>query len=74
VEKRLLSRFSGGLTVDIDTPDFELRTAILLIKAKKYGFDLPIEVAKAIAEKAQDARSLEGSPVKNGNRGGNKRG
>jgi chromosomal replication initiator protein len=60
VEKRLLSRFSGGLTVDIDTPDFELRTAILLIKAKKYGFDLPIEVAKAIAEKAQDARSLEG--------------
>jgi chromosomal replication initiator protein len=60
VEKRLLSRFSGGLTVDIDTPDFELRTAILLIKAKKYGFDLPIEVAKAIAEKSQDARSLEG--------------
>ncbi|MCL6096896.1 MAG: chromosomal replication initiator protein DnaA [Patescibacteria group bacterium] len=60
VEKRLLSRFSGGLTVDIGTPDFELRTAILLIKAKKYGFDLPIEVAKAIAEKAQDARSLEG--------------
>ncbi len=60
VEKRLLSRFSGGLTVDIGTPDFELRTAILLIKAKKYGFDLPIEVAKAIAEKSQDARSLEG--------------
>ncbi len=61
VEKRLLSRFSGGLTVDIDTPDFELRTAILLIKAKKYGFDLPIEIAKEIAEKSQDARSLEGS-------------
>src|ERR1035437_525811 len=60
VEKRLLSRFSGGLTVDIGTPDFELRTAILLIKAKKYGFDLPIEVAKEIAEKSQDARSLEG--------------
>ena len=61
VEKRLLSRFSGGLTVDINTPDFELRTAILLIKAKKYGFDLPIEIAKEIAEKSQDARSLEGS-------------
>jgi len=60
VEKRLLSRFSGGLTVDIGTPDFELRTAILLIKAKKYGFDLPIEVAKEIAGKSQDARSLEG--------------
>ncbi|OGH09702.1 MAG: hypothetical protein A2152_02545, partial [Candidatus Levybacteria bacterium RBG_16_35_6] len=51
VEKRLLSRFSGGLTVDIEPPDFELRTAILLIKAKKYDFELPIEAAKKIAEK-----------------------
>jgi chromosomal replication initiator protein len=60
VEKRLLSRFSGGLTVDIGSPDFELRTAILLIKAKKYGAFLTMEMAKMIAEKAQDARGLEG--------------
>lgn len=60
LEKRLLSRFASGLTVDIESPDFELRTAILLIKAKKYGVDLPIEIAKAIAEKAVDTRSLEG--------------
>jgi len=60
VESRLLSRFSGGLTVDIEPPDFELRTAILLIKAKKFGFELPIEVAKKIAEKDRDGRSLEG--------------
>jgi chromosomal replication initiator protein len=60
VEKRLLSRFSGGLTVDIEPPDFELRTAILLIKAKKYGYELPIEAAKKIAEKDSDGRSLEG--------------
>jgi chromosomal replication initiator protein len=60
VEKRLLSRFSGGLTVDIDSPDFELRTAILLIKAKKYGASLSMEAAKMIAQKAQDARGLEG--------------
>jgi chromosomal replication initiator protein len=60
VEKRLLSRFSGGLTVDIGSPDFELRTAILLIKAKKYGASLSMEVAKMIAQKAQDARGLEG--------------
>lgn len=60
VEKRLLSRFSGGLTVDIEPPDFELRTAILLIKAKKHGFDLSIETAKMIAQKAMDGRSLEG--------------
>lgn len=60
VEKRLMSRFAGGLTVDIEAPDFELRTAILLIKSKKYGFDLSIDMAKAIAQKAQDARQLEG--------------
>ena len=60
VEKRLLSRFSGGLTVDVDSPDFELRTAILLIKAKKYGAILNMEIAKMIAQKAQDVRGLEG--------------
>lgn len=60
LEKRLSSRFAGGLTVDIEAPDFELRTAILLIKAKKYGLDLPIETAKKIAEKAHDSRELEG--------------
>lgn len=60
VEKRLLSRFSGGLTVDIESPDFELRCAILLTKAKKFNFELSIETAKIIAEKTQDTRELEG--------------
>ena len=60
VEKRLLSRFAGGLTVDVQSPDFELRSAILLIKAKKYGIGLSIELAKLIAQKEQDARGLEG--------------
>lgn len=60
VEKRLLSRFSGGLTVDVETPDFELRTAILLIKAKKYGVSLNMDIAKMIAQKNQDVRGLEG--------------
>nr|MBI5455743.1 chromosomal replication initiator protein DnaA [Candidatus Levybacteria bacterium] len=64
VEKRLISRFSGGLTVDIASPDFELRTAILLIKAKKHGVSLSIESAKLIAQKAQDARGLEGYLLK----------
>lgn len=61
LEKRLSSRFAGGLTVDIEPPDFELRTAILLIKARKYNIDLPIEAAKVIADREQDARSLEGA-------------
>lgn len=60
-EKRLTSRFSAGLTVDIEPPDFELRTAILLIKAKKQGVDLPIDAAKILAENIEDPRSLEGA-------------
>jgi len=60
LEKRLSSRFAGGLTVDIESPDFELKTAILLKKAEKYGHFLPIDVAKMIAERVQDTRSLEG--------------
>ncbi|KKQ35310.1 MAG: Chromosomal replication initiator protein DnaA [Microgenomates group bacterium GW2011_GWA2_37_6] len=59
-EKRLLSRFAGGLTVDIESPDFELRCAILLTKSKKFNFDLDIETAKVIAEKTEDTRELEG--------------
>jgi len=61
LDKRIASRFSGGLTVDIEPPDFELKTAILLIKANKYMVSLPIEVAKIIAESVEDTRSLEGA-------------
>ncbi len=61
LEKRLSSRFSGGLTVDIEPPDFELRCAILLIKAKKNNFDLSMDAAKQIAEKISDTRGLEGT-------------
>lgn len=61
LEKRLSSRFAGGLTVDIEPPDFELKTAILLIKARKFGIELPIEAAKAIADNIEDVRSLEGT-------------
>lgn len=61
LDKRIASRFSGGLTVDVEPPDFELKTAILLIKANKYNVVLPIEVAKVIAESVEDTRSLEGA-------------
>ncbi|MBI5127234.1 chromosomal replication initiator protein DnaA [Candidatus Roizmanbacteria bacterium] len=60
LEDRLRSRFSGGLTVDIQSPDFELRTAILLIKAKEKNITLDIEAAKIIAERTSDSRTLEG--------------
>lgn len=60
LEDRLRSRFSGGLIIDIQAPDFELRTAILLIKAKEKNINIDIEVAKIIAEQIKDSRSLEG--------------
>ncbi len=61
LEDRLRSRFSGGLIVDIQQPDFELRTAILLIKAREKNIELDMEAAKAISEVVLDTRSLEGT-------------
>ncbi len=61
LEDRLGSRFSGGLTVDIQLPDFELRTAILLIKAQEKNIEIDIEVARLIAEQVEDTRALEGT-------------
>lgn len=58
---RLRSRFSGGLTVDIQPPDFELRCAIILIKAKEKKIEIDMEAAKIIAERVTDTRALEGS-------------
>lgn len=60
LEKRLSSRFAGGLTVDIEPPDVELKTAILRMKAEKFGYSLPIDVATLLAERVEDTRSLEG--------------
>lgn len=60
IEARLASRFEGGLTVDIEPPDFELRTAILLMKSEKYELDFTIDMAKQVAERLTDTRALEG--------------
>jgi chromosomal replication initiator protein len=60
LEARLSSRFAGGLTVDISAPDFELKAAIVGIKAKKYGFEIPSDVTTLLAEQAEDTRTLEG--------------
>ena len=60
IEKRLSSRFAGGLTVDVGKPDLELKTAILQKKAEKFGHNLPTDVALFMAENAEDTRSLEG--------------
>lgn len=60
LEARLKSRFEGGLNIDIQKPNFELRTAILLIKAKTLGVLLSMELAQLIAANIESARRLEG--------------
>lgn len=60
LEARLRSRFEGGLTIDIQEPSFELRTAILLIKAKNLNLELPMEVAQLAAANVRSTRGLEG--------------
>jgi chromosomal replication initiator protein len=60
LEDRLRSRFEGGLTIDIQQPNFELRTAILLIKAQQRQKELPMDVAQLIAGNITSTRRLEG--------------
>jgi len=60
LEERLRSRFEAGLIVDISTPDFELRTAILLIKARQRKIDITMEAAQLIASNIDSIRKIEG--------------
>lgn len=60
LEERLKSRFEAGLTIDISPPDFELRAAITLIKAKERGIELEMDVAQTIAVNIDSPRRIEG--------------
>jgi chromosomal replication initiator protein len=60
LEDRLRSRFEGGLTIDIQKPNFELRTAIVLIKAQQKGVNVPMDAAQLIASNITSTRRLEG--------------
>lgn len=62
IEERLMTRFSWGLTADLQAPDFETRVAILKRKAHIDGFDVAEEVAHWIAERvSSNVRELEGA-------------
>lgn len=60
LEDRLRSRFEAGLMIDIQQPTFELRTAILLIKAQAHGLDIPMDIAQLISSRVDSARKIEG--------------
>ena len=50
LDARLLSRFSGGLIVDLGAPEFETRVAIIRKKAEERGQTLEEGVAEAVAK------------------------
>ncbi len=61
IEDRLTSRFLGGLTVDIQPPDLEMRLGILQQKIKNLGIRAENEALELIAEKiTSNVRELEG--------------
>ncbi len=64
LEERLKSRFGAGLIVDVGPANFELRTAILLIKSKQRGIELEMDKAQKIAENIEGVRELQGFLVK----------
>jgi chromosomal replication initiator protein len=62
LEERLLSRFSWGLVTDLQAPDLENRSAILLKKLESEGVELSEVVVTYIADKVStNVRELEGA-------------
>ena len=58
---RLISRFKGGLMVQISSPDYETRLAIVRTKAEEFGLDLNLSMCQYIAEKSNyNVREIQG--------------
>jgi chromosomal replication initiator protein len=62
LEDRLRSRFAGGMSIDMQIPDFETRCAIVQAKAQDHDGDLDHEVVEYLATNIQtNIRELEGA-------------
>ena len=62
LEDRLRTRFEGGLTTDVKTPDLETRMAILAKKSLLNGAAVPRDVLEFIASRNESSiRELEGA-------------
>jgi chromosomal replication initiator protein len=62
LEERLKSRFSWGLTVEVEPPELETRVAILIKKAEEVDVSLSHESAFFIAQRIRsNVRELEGA-------------
>ncbi|MEK7059596.1 MAG: chromosomal replication initiator protein DnaA [Patescibacteria group bacterium] len=62
LEDRLRSRFAGGMSIDMQIPDFETRCAIVQTKAQGHYDNLDHEVVEYLANNIQtNIRELEGA-------------
>ncbi|MEX2602009.1 MAG: chromosomal replication initiator protein DnaA [Balneolaceae bacterium] len=65
IEERLISRFSWGLSADLQIPEYETRYAILERKANDNGIQLDPEIIEFIAHNFKsNVRDLEGAIIK----------
>ena len=65
IEERLISRFSWGLSADLQIPEYETRYAILERKANDNGIELSHDVLEFIAHNFKsNVRDLEGAIIK----------
>ena len=61
LDQELSARLSGGLCVEIPTPDFEGKAEIILQKLKAHGIDWPMEVCRYVAlNTSSGANQIEG--------------
>lgn len=62
LEARLQSRFAGGMTIDMQIPDFETRCAIIETKAQDHGTHIEPDVIEYLATNINtNIRELEGA-------------
>ena len=65
LQDRLLSRFKSGLAVDIQSPDYETRVAIVMEKAEQNGLKLPYNIIELIGTHIKtNIRDLEGTIIR----------
>ncbi len=62
LEDRLKSRFTWGMSIDMQNPDFETRCAIIKAKAQSHNINLPTDVVEYLSNNIPtNIRELEGA-------------